>query len=110
MAAIHHLVELKHLGDEGFRVLESSSFGLLSDAGFKRAIVGGPEVAARKEVAHDALKEWDIQSDELWQVHIRDAPEDEDGLLLLWKPLLELPGCFQDCLDSPHAVVVVMLR
>ena len=73
MAAVYHLVELQYLGDEWLRVLQPSRLCLRSDAGLKGAIVSRSKAAPWEEIIHDAFKEWDIERDKLWQVHIADA-------------------------------------
>lgn len=56
------------------------------------------------------LKKRDILSQELGQVDIKQGPQQQDTLVLLWVLELQVASSSEHRLDSAHAVVIVMLR
>lgn len=56
------------------------------------------------------LEQRDILSQELGQVDVQQGPEEQDALVLLWVPELEVAGGGEHGLDGTHAIVVMVLR
>mmetsp|Transcript_43573 Transcript_43573/g.42057 ORF Transcript_43573/g.42057 Transcript_43573/m.42057 type:complete len:300 (-) Transcript_43573:540-1439(-) len=110
MTTIDHFIQLVQLFNKSFDFLEVHFLHDLLDALVEAAILDFSEFDALEEIFGDPQEERDVMSEELGQIGISDAAEDEDVFSdLLSEFLLEALGGGEDCLDCPHPIVIVVL-
>ena len=105
----HHLVHLRELLDEKVARLQVALRAYLAYVRVEEHVVGRGQRDARKQVGYDAVEERHVVCQELGQVDVEYAAQDEYVLALVRVLELEVAGGGQHRLDGAHAVVVVVL-
>ena len=109
MSNKHHLIDLDDLHDEPGHRLQAHLGNVVTQRIREVLVVWFWQDHPRKEVGGDTLKQRKVVGQKLGQVDIIDGPQKKHTLVLLWVLEFQVPGGGKDGLDSPHAIIIVVL-